>query len=82
MTGTMTRGDRLRDAIALLLVVLAVAPVAYAWRGFVSLSDEARIVLDAPTDADTVCGVHTLSAIDRVADHLVTRHPESEIRTQ
>jgi hypothetical protein len=39
----MTRGDRVRDAVALLLVVAAVAPVAYAWRGFISLSDESRI---------------------------------------
>lgn len=42
----MTRGDRTRDAVALLLVVAAVAPVAYAWRGFISLSDESRIVLE------------------------------------
>lgn len=41
----MTRGDRTRDAVALLLVVAAVAPVAYSWRGFVSLSDESAIVL-------------------------------------
>jgi hypothetical protein len=47
----MTRRDRRRDAIALLLVVLAVAPVAYAWRGFVSLSDDARIVLEPGEEA-------------------------------
>jgi hypothetical protein len=41
----MTRGDRVRDAVALVLVVSAVAPVAYAWRGFVSLSDESRLVV-------------------------------------
>jgi hypothetical protein len=39
----ITRGDRVRDAVALLLVVAAVAPVAYAWRGFIALSDESRI---------------------------------------
>lgn len=42
----MTRGDRKRDAVAMLLVIAAVAPVAYAWRGFVSLSEESRIVLE------------------------------------
>jgi hypothetical protein len=41
----MTRGDRLRDAVALVLVVAAVAPAAYAWRGFISLSEESRITL-------------------------------------
>jgi uncharacterized membrane protein len=41
----MTRGDRLRDAVALLLVIVAIAPVAYAWRGFLSISEESRIVL-------------------------------------
>jgi hypothetical protein len=41
----MTRGDRVRDVVALVLVVAAVAPVAYAWRGFVSLSDESRLVV-------------------------------------
>lgn len=46
----MTPGDRLRDAVALLLVIAAVAPVAYAWRGFVSLSDESRITV-APGEA-------------------------------
>jgi hypothetical protein len=41
----MTRGDRLRDAVGLLLVIVAIAPVAYAWRGFLSISEESRIVL-------------------------------------
>jgi hypothetical protein len=41
----MTRGDRLRDAVAVLLVIVAIAPVAYAWRGFLSISEESRIVL-------------------------------------
>lgn len=46
MNGSVTRGDRVRDAVALLLVIAAVAPVAYAWRGFLSLADESRIVLE------------------------------------
>lgn len=41
----MTRGDRVRDAVALLLMVAAVPPVAYAWRGFALLSDEARLIV-------------------------------------
>jgi hypothetical protein len=45
VTERVTRGDRARDAVALLLVIVAVAPVTYAWRGFVSLSEESRIVL-------------------------------------
>jgi len=32
---------------------------------------EARIVLDAPSDANAVCGVHTLSPIDLVAEKLL-----------
>lgn len=41
----MTRGDRARDAVALLLMVAAVPLVAYAWRGFASISDEASIIV-------------------------------------
>lgn len=41
----MTRGDRARDAVALLLMVAAVPLVAYAWRGFASISDEASVIV-------------------------------------
>ena len=41
----MTRGDRARDAFALLLMVAAVPLVAYSWRGFSSISDEARLIV-------------------------------------
>lgn len=41
----MTRGDRARDAASILLMVAAVPLVAYAWRGFASISDEARVIV-------------------------------------
>lgn len=41
----MTRGDRARDAVALLLMVVAVPLVAYSWKGFASISDEARLIV-------------------------------------
>lgn len=46
MSRPITRGDRTRDAVAVLMMIAAVAPVAYAWRGFVSLSDPAKIVVE------------------------------------
>jgi hypothetical protein len=47
----MTRGDRVRDAVALLLMVAAVPLVAYAWRGFASISDEARLIVEPGASA-------------------------------
>lgn len=49
----MTRGDRARDAIALLLMVAAVPLVAYAWRGFASISDEARLIIQPGESASS-----------------------------